>query len=167
MFYNIKISVSISKKQSLISMPFILFFFNFYFVLEYSWLAMLWQLQVNREGNQPYIYMYPCVHAKSLQLCPTLCDPMDCSPPDSHIHGILQARILEWVTMPTSSGSSPPRDWTAVSCVSCIAGDSLLLSHLGSPIHVSMLPQTHLPSRLLLNIEQSSLCYTVSPGPCF
>ena len=35
------------------------------------------------------------VHAKSLQLCPTLCDPMDCSPPDSSLHGILQGRILE------------------------------------------------------------------------
>ena len=40
-----------------------------------------------------------CVHAKSLQSCPTLCDPMDCSPPGSSLCGILQARILEWVTM--------------------------------------------------------------------
>ena len=39
------------------------------------------------------------VHAKSLQLCPALCDLMDCSPPDSSAHGILQARILEWVTI--------------------------------------------------------------------
>ena len=37
-----------------------------------------------------------------------LCDPMDCSPPDSSVHGILQARILEWVTMPSSRGSLPP-----------------------------------------------------------
>ena len=48
-----------------------------------------------------------CAHAKSPQLCSTLCDPMDCSPPGSSVHGILQARILEWVTMP-SSGSSDP-----------------------------------------------------------
>ena len=40
-----------------------------------------------------------CVHAKSLQSCPTLYDPMDCSPPGSSIHGILQARILEWVAI--------------------------------------------------------------------
>ena len=39
-----------------------------------------------------------CVHAKLLQSCPTLCDPRDCSLPDSSVHGILQARILEWVT---------------------------------------------------------------------
>ena len=43
-----------------------------------------------------------CVPAKSLQLCPTLCDPMNCSPPGSSVHGILQARILEWVAMPSS-----------------------------------------------------------------
>ena len=47
-----------------------------------------------------------CVHAKSLQLCPTLCDAMDCSPPGSSVHGILQARILEWVAVPSSSGSN-------------------------------------------------------------
>ena len=40
-----------------------------------------------------------CVCAKLLQLCPTLCDPMDCSPPGSSVHGILQARILEWVAL--------------------------------------------------------------------
>ena len=43
------------------------------------------------------------LHAKSLQSCPTLCDPMDCSPSGSLVHGILQARILEWVAMPSSS----------------------------------------------------------------
>ena len=43
--------------------------------------------------------------AKSLQLCPTLCDPMDCSPPGSSDHGILQARTLEWTAMPSSRGS--------------------------------------------------------------
>ena len=42
--------------------------------------------------------------------CPTLCDPMDCSLPGSSVHGILQARILEWVAMPFSRGSSQPRD---------------------------------------------------------
>ena len=49
-----------------------------------------------------------CVLAKSLQSCPTLCDPMDCSPPGSSVHGILQARILEWVAMPFSRGSPHP-----------------------------------------------------------
>ena len=47
-----------------------------------------------------------CVRAKSLQLCLTLSDPMDCSPPGSSVHGILQARLLEWGAMPPSRGSS-------------------------------------------------------------
>ena len=46
------------------------------------------------------------MHAKSLQSCPTLCDPMDCSPPGSSVHGILQARILEWLPFP-SPGDLP------------------------------------------------------------
>ena len=53
---------------------------------------------------------YACVHAKSLQLCPTLCKPMDLSPPGSSVYGILQGRILEWVALPSSRGSSSPRD---------------------------------------------------------
>ena len=43
------------------------------------------------------------------QLCPTLCDPMDCNPPGFSVHGILQARILEWVAISSSMGSSQPR----------------------------------------------------------
>ena len=51
--------------------------------------------------------------------CPTLCDPMDCCPPGSPVHGILQTRMLEWVAMPPSRGSYQLRDWTHV-LVSCI-----------------------------------------------
>ena len=60
-----------------------------------------------------------CVHAKSLS-CVRLCDPMDCSPPGSSVPGIPQAGILEWVAMPSSRGSSWPRDGTLVSYFSCI-----------------------------------------------
>ena len=52
---------------------------------------------------------------KFTQSCLTLCDPVDCSPPDSSVHGILQARILEWVAISFSRGSSQPRDQTWVS----------------------------------------------------
>ena len=52
-----------------------------------------------------------CVHAHA-QLCSTLCDPMDCSPLGSSVHGIFQARILEWVAICYSRGSSQPRDQT-------------------------------------------------------
>ena len=51
-----------------------------------------------------------CVRAKLLQLYLTLCDPMHCSLSGSSVHGILQARILEWVAMPSSRGSSQFRD---------------------------------------------------------
>ena len=61
-----------------------------------------------------------CVCAKSLQSCLTLCDPMDCSPPGSSVHGILQARILEWVVKPSSRGSSRPRDRISISYISCV-----------------------------------------------
>ena len=57
-----------------------------------------------------------CMHAQS---CLTLCDPMDSSPPGSSVHGIVQARILEWVAFSLSRGSSWPRDQT---CISCAAG---------------------------------------------
>ena len=50
------------------------------------------------------------------QSCPTLRDPMDCRPPGSSVHGIFQARILEWVTIPFSRDSQP-RDRTLVSCI--------------------------------------------------
>ena len=53
---------------------------------------------------------------KVAQLCPTLCDLTACSHPGSSVHGILQARTLEWVAMPSSGGSSPPRYQTWVSC---------------------------------------------------
>ena len=59
-----------------------------------------------RVSKHKSIYFHMCVHAKSLQSCPTLFDPMDCSLPDSSVHGILQARILEWVAMPFPRGSS-------------------------------------------------------------
>ena len=51
------------------------------------------------------------------QLCPTLCDPIDCSLPGSTVHGISQARILEWVAISFSRRSSRPRDWSRVSCI--------------------------------------------------
>ena len=75
------------------------------------------------------------VCVKSLQSCPILCHPMDCSPPDSSVHGILQARILEWIAVPFSRGSSPPRGGTCVSYVSCIGRQVLLrLVPSGKPI---------------------------------
>ena len=61
------------------------------------------------------------------QLCPTLRDPMDWGPPGSSVHGILQARILEWLAISYSRASSQDRDQAQVSCVSCIG--RRILSH--------------------------------------
>ena len=58
-----------------------------------------------------------CVCAKSLQSYLALCDPINCSPPGPSVPGILQARILEWVAISFSRGSSQLRNWTRVSCV--------------------------------------------------
>ena len=58
--------------------------------------------------------IFPCILAKLLQLCPTLYDTMDCNPPGSLVHGIPQARTLEWVAMPSSRGSFWPRVWTHI-----------------------------------------------------
>ena len=51
------------------------------------------------------------------QSCPTLCKPMDCSLPGSSVHGISQAKILKWVAISFSRGSSQPRDQTHISCI--------------------------------------------------
>ena len=70
---------------------------------------------------------------ESLRSCTTLCNPVDCSPPGSSVCGVLQARILEWVAMPSSRGSPWPRDWTCVSFDSCIAGGFFTTELLGKP----------------------------------
>ena len=72
------------------------------------------------------VFIYRCVHA---QLCPTLCKPMDCNPPGSSVHGILQARILEWIAI-SSRVSSQPRDLTCVAWLSSVG--RWILYHLGS-----------------------------------
>ena len=67
-------------------------------------------------------WMSVCMRAKSFQLCLDLCDPMDYSLPGSSVHGIFQARILEWVAISSFRGSSWPRDRTHVSYVFCTVG---------------------------------------------
>ena len=66
--------------------------------------------------------MPACLCAKLLQSCPTLCNPMDSRLPGSPVHGTLQARIPEWVAVPSSRGFSQPKDQNPVSLVSCIVG---------------------------------------------
>ena len=63
--------------------------------------------------KDPWLFFPSCLGVSLCsitQSCPTLCDPMDCSPPGSSVHGILQARILEWIAISSSRGSSRPSD---------------------------------------------------------
>ena len=78
-----------------------------------------------------------CVRARSLQSCPTFCSPVGCSSQDSSVHGILQARMLQWVVMPSSRGSSPPKVQTRF-CLRLLPCRRVLypLSHLGSPLYL-------------------------------
>ena len=77
-------------------------------------LQCLRDLKIPQKGREIEKKQFCCYITKS---CPNLCDPMDCSPPSSFVHGIFQARILEWVVISFFRGSSRPRDWTHVSCL--------------------------------------------------
>ena len=76
---------------------------------------------------------YCSLPAKLLQSCPTLCGAMDCSLPGFSVHMMLQTRTLEWVAIPSSRGSSQPRDWTHISFVSCAASGFFTTEPLGKP----------------------------------
>ena len=81
-----------------------------------------------------------CPRAQQLSCAQLFCDSTDCSPPGSSAHGIFQARVLGWVAISSSRGSSRPRCRTCVSCISCI-GRRVLYHYrqLGSPL----LPQRY------------------------
>ena len=101
----------------------------------------------------------PCVRAKSLQSCLTLCDPMDCSSPGFSVHGILQARILERDAIPSSWRSSWPRDRTQASYISCIGRKVLYKQHhLGSPNPDPTTWQMGTLTKLLISSSPVSSC---------
>ena len=92
------------------------------------------QLWINKATLNIYVQKL-CLCAKSLQLCSTLCDPMDCSLPGSCVRGILQARILDWVAMPSSGGIFPTQEsnWYLLCLLHWHVG-SLPLALPGKPI---------------------------------
>ena len=75
-----------------------------------------WQDCLSERGFCTLVMMC-CCYCSVLQLCSTPCNPKDCSLPGSSVHGISQARILEWVAILFPRGSSQPRDWTHISCL--------------------------------------------------
>ena len=97
-----------------------------------SWEAGMLSILLSSHGN---IFIIVCLCSKLHQLCLTLCDSTDCNLLGSSANGISQARILEWVAVPSSRGSSKPRDQTGLSYVSCTGGRVLYhCCHLGSPL---------------------------------
>ena len=100
----------------------LILFVSTQFILQSQWLS---RFPLNLLTVNPDCSIY-CPITES---CSTLCEPMDCSLPGSTTHGIFQARILEWVAIFFSRGSSQSRDWTQVSCT---AGTLYPLSHQGS-----------------------------------
>ena len=89
---------------------------------------------------------YYVVHAHSLSVVSDSLLPYGLpSPPGSSVHGILQAKVLEWVAMPSSRGSSQPRDGTHISSISSTAGRFFKLNHQGSPYYGS-------PSKLICGL---------------
>ena len=80
-----------------------------------------------RKRQKPLQLSHEYMCAQSPRSSPTLCHPVDCSQPGSSMHGILSARILEWVAISSSRASSRPRYWTHMSCISCI--DRQVLYH--------------------------------------
>ena len=91
-------------------------------------------LRSARSPHWPSSFISPSV-AQTVSEISTLCDPMDYSPPGSSVYRILQARILEWVPISSFRGSSWPRDWTLISCISGISSQVLYhWRHLWSPI---------------------------------
>ena len=95
------------------------------------------------------------------QSCLTFCDPMDCSPPGSSVHGILQTRILEWDARPSSRGSSRPRDWTHVSYVSCIGRWFLTTSATWEVHRIQLIIKKKLPKKSMWSRVHQSVWFPI------
>ena len=108
-----------------------------------------WALHYWRHLGNPLVWWCRAVLCLVSQSCPTLCGPRDCSPPGSSVHGILQARVLEWVVTSSSRGSSQPRGQTHISCISA---DSLLSEPPGKPL-----------TALLTKVSQNFSKFSVNP----
>ena len=102
----------------------------FYFLIK-LFLHMLKQL-FTPTISYVSLYLSISVQCSVPQSCLTLCDPMDCSPSGSSVHRISQERILEWVALSYSRGSSWSRDWTRISCTSSVVDEFLNTEPSGS-----------------------------------
>ena len=93
----------------------------------HEYVAKHWFLKMERKSE-----------SEVAQLCPTLCDPMDCSLSGSSVHGIFQARVLEWIAISFSRGSSRLRNRTQVSALRAERQTFYHLNHQGSPLKMEI-----------------------------
>ena len=120
---------------------------HFYFVCHSVWI----------------IYLIMCVYCvcSVTSSCLTVCDPTDYSPLGSSVHGIFQARILEWVPISSSRGSSKPRDQTWVYCISCIGRQILYYCDTWEATYLTI------KGILKKSLNQSLICSTSSGNVCY
>ena len=155
---------------------------------------MLWAQNMGSNSSLTTHSAYPAAAAKWLQSCPTLCDPVDCSPPGSSVHGIFQARVLEWVAIAFAaaypsddlifcSSIFPSVQFSSVSQSCPTLCDPMNCSMPGLPVH-HQLPestQTHVhrgsdaiqpshpllsPSPPALNLSQHGVTLEHISGSC-
>ena len=107
------------------------------------------------------------MHAKLLPSCLTLCDPMNCSPPGSSVNRILQARILEWVAIPFSRGSSWLRDRTHISYVRQTHSPNMSWNAVSFVPQVAVYPYLLEVSWIKCPIQQKIVCNVIHGCCCF
>ena len=130
-----KVFISVSHSHSILCIPKrklrIFYCYCLSFVLYYRF----------HSGNNYVNFAHPCVCVCSVaQSCSTLCDPMNCSPPGSSVHGVSQPGILEWVAICYSQGPFKPGEWTYVSCMSSI-GRQILCNWATWEVYSPLYPQ--------------------------
>ena len=97
--------------------------------------SLVWKVGLERYPPHRLVERFKGGECVSRSVASKSCDSMDYSPPGSSVHGILQARILEWTAISSSRGSTQPKDATWVSCIP--GDDSLLSEPPGKPLKVA------------------------------
>ena len=155
----------------------------------HDWFPLGWtgRISLHTGGMQPFLHTDKTFGSFSLgkckegseglvtQLCPILCDPMDCSLSGSSVHGILQASILEWVAVHFSRGSSRSKDWTRISCLAkrfftvWATQEALLGKICCFCVNYASVVKTCLPSKVVLwrgiqGVLLSQYCFLLDCG---
>ena len=126
-------------------------YIGFYFPLVAEYRRNRTKFEILRLGFKYKCGLLPTVCLVRVLLCLTLCNPMDYSPPGSPVHGISQARILDWVAISFCRGSSPPGSQTRVSCI----GRQVLCRWATWEAQVQRHPKAN--GNGLANVEMSSM----------